>query len=147
MTYTPPIPSSFTTKKAPIIRPNLASPVAPAGGGLGWTYGAWVELVAANVLTDHALSYLTLFPQDPNAGAAGLDIGFQLEVGTGAAGSEVARGDWKFDIIGGQATVLTIEAFPLLIIPANARVAVRQANFDGPAPTISVVGAFYPLPL
>jgi hypothetical protein len=89
-------------------------------GAAAWNYGAWVELVAAGVLTNHALEFLAVQ-------TAAEEV--QVQVGTGGAGSEVGRGEWHF--VGMSAVSCFLEILPLLSIPAKARVAVRVAGSTG----------------
>jgi hypothetical protein len=136
--YTPPIPSSFTTAVLPLALPSQANAITVTAAVGVWTFGAWAQLAAANLLTKHALAYL--FITSPSGG----DI--QLQVGTGDAGSEVARGDYRIGVVGATGFYLTIETFPLLTIPANARVALRLASSGG-SDTCMVKAEFYPVPL
>jgi hypothetical protein len=138
--YTPPIPSSFTTKGSPVVRPDLALAVGLSSGNPAWTYGAWTQIAAANDLTSHALAYI----------AIGLSVGaaanWQIQIGTGGAGSEVARD--TIHGFGWDVDPLVVERFPLLTIPANARVAARLADSVGNnANAIFIKLGFYPTPL
>lgn len=147
----PPVPSSFTTTVVPIVRPERAAAVALTYPGL-WTngYGAWVQLAAANDLASHALAYLDLVATDIAAGDVGLLVEWQLQIGTGAAGSEVVRATFHGMLYGTDGTTGNVlaESFPLLTIPANARVAARMAgNIAANRISLTVRAEFYPTPL
>jgi hypothetical protein len=141
--YTPPIPSSFTTAVAPIVLPDdlSAVTVTVGSGGGAWIYQAWTEIVAANVLTSHALGYLYLLTGSGSAAA------FQLRVGTGASGSEVGIGEWRGSFSSTGVIPVKLFVFPLIIVPANARVAVQGACGAASAFTLEVKLGFYPTPL
>jgi hypothetical protein len=145
--YTPPIPSSFTSLQIPAVQPLQANPVLLTPLNATWGYGSWVQLVAANILANNALAYLFLLTDGPS-GAGNFE--YEVQLGTGAAGSEVAFGKWHG---AGFANLnppgdnpLTHHVFPLHVIPANARVAGRVAANLATGQIYITLG-LYPLPL
>jgi hypothetical protein len=116
---------------------------ATSDPALAWTYGAWVQVVAANDLASHVLSNIFTSIID------GAQFDIELQVGTGGAGSEVVRGTWATtnSIIGASlAPSAPIHVFPLLILTANARFAVRIATSVANH-NVGVALGFLPTPL
>lgn len=113
---------AMTTDTPSRIYPGGTTPGAGAAvtsGGSVYGLGSWVELVPANTITaDYAVK--TMYADNT---VAARDV--WVELGIGGAGSEVVywRGRWKHD----AAFFETIVLNPPLLVPANARVAVRTA--------------------
>jgi hypothetical protein len=140
--YYTPANLPFATKAVPIVRPNLADSINVQSGVGAWVYGAWTQIVAPNDLTNHALGYVAVL-----AFVGGGNFDFDLQVGTGAAGSEAVGptvGSNSFPTPNAVPSVFHV--FPLFIIPANARVAARAADSGGNHPFKVSLG-FFPLPL
>lgn len=113
----------FLTASIPIARPDLADSIDCPGNAAVWAYGAWTQIVAANDLANHALSHV--FVIQDNSGGGG---DWQLQVGVGATGLEAPIYTTDGNFNGANRAGLTVKhVFPLIIIPANTRVAARVA--------------------
>jgi hypothetical protein len=136
VSYTPPIPSNFITTVVPVTFPDRATAPLQTSGNAAWKYGGWTQVVGPNVLTKHAFSGFII------NGASGNY--FQVDIGTGAAGSETVLFTCKVVIsVTGSFLVM---AMPLRVIPANARVATRLAA-AGASQQVTLACHLYPLPL
>lgn len=78
------VPSLTVTEKAggSVVQPNAAVTTVATGTPL-WTYGAWVQVIAS--------AACELVVTGVATGGTTVSGGFDLEIGTGAAGSEISR--------------------------------------------------------
>lgn len=133
-----PITPGFITTAAPIVVPNKAAPIVVTPGA-SFVYGAWAQLAAAGVLpSDPAGLSQIVVSSNGSTGSS------QIQLGTGAAGSEVGIGEWPYNFQAGS-VVLAIGIFPLISISGNPRIAARVAQQFGN--TVNVQLGIYSLPL
>jgi hypothetical protein len=124
----------FTTAVAPKPFPYLLAFAAATGGGPN-NYGLWYEIVpAGQMATDPA--GLGAVIASPNTTQL-----YQIQIGAGAAGSEVGFGEWVVQNAAGLAVVIPV--FPLILIAGNPRIAYRITT----GATMSLAFIAYPLPL
>lgn len=128
----------------PVIYPNLASPASIVSGATAGTYGSYVDIVAANVLTGHSLVGLLLKGASSPVGTWSVDIA------EGAAGSEVVK--WRSGYSNYSGDINTMDSimpdwfFPGYKVTANARISARCTNSTNNALTMGVWGIFAPRP-
>lgn len=107
-----------------VVYPQRAGAAGVLSGGGAWTLGNYVDVIAANNLAAHAL-IAVLVDEVAN------DLNnFEIEIATGAAGAEVvahrchSRNGSVANAGGGTQIIPVV---PSVNIPANARVAMRNA--------------------
>lgn len=133
---------SISTRSLFHVFPNLKILVEPSNdngvdvneSGIVWTFGSWVEIVAANTITeDFFVLGLSTENQDSDS--------VYYQIGEGSAGNEVAIGAIKsgFYIFTGS-IVLPIP----IKVSANTRISVRISTNTGiSALSKSIVGLIY----
>jgi len=109
----------------------LASEGPTVVGGMSWGFGAWVQVVPANIINvDFMLLGITCFIDPTETIDDCLES--LLEVGVGAAGSESTIVQipftWFIDSAAGHCMEQVIPIMPPRKIPANSRVAIRIAS-------------------
>lgn len=139
------------TNNTPITYPAGAFAAASSGAGND-TYGSWVEIIAANTLTGHALVAILISWPDTNGGiVSGVHEAF-VQIGEGAAAAEAAIGTWAFGFAAVSGTTsprLVIPVTPARQITANARISARTkiiAGTNNAGFGLTVAGVFVPRP-
>lgn len=112
------------TTKACKSYPSAAAGVSLTPSGTAFVSSAWVEIIPASTVAN-AIALAGIMP---NPGVSAVDC--EIDVGTGAAGSEVVIATYRFSArgtsAGVQGSIPLITARPLIDnIAANVRVAVR----------------------
>lgn len=125
----------------PVVRPANAVGVTVTAGAGAWTKGAYAQIVAAADLAGHALSMIYV---NQNLSAA---EDCELDIAVGGAGLEVIIGTFLFNIASAaQGMTFGQLVWPMLQIPANARVAARSSAATS-APAFILKLGFTPRPL
>jgi hypothetical protein len=80
------------TKK---VYPSLASPVTITGSATANTYGSWTEVMPASATSSSEKNYFRIQSLTVEDNSTSSDF-YQLELSTGASGSEVSIGTFRF---------------------------------------------------
>lgn len=111
--------------------PTLADSVLVTADASGWTYGSWTEIVPASTITDdfdiHFANITSISAVDE----------YQLQIGSGVAGSEVVKACISFE----RSSNFSQEGSKQIqtpILAANSRIAVRLACKSTNARTVNI---------
>ena len=111
-----------------LVRPIGSDGVDVNGSFGAWTYTAWTEIVAAGVVTSHALSRIEV---SGGTNVINTEV-MEFQLAHGAAGAEVIMGTWR--VVGlttANAVTRAIELAVPISVAANARVAARIRDASG----------------
>lgn len=126
----------ITQKASTVVPTNAVAVSVPATSGTftAAAFGLWTTIQSSGTLTGHALTMVC-------ASAASVSQNFQMQIGSGAAGSEVVIADIAYAVPPSLGTLYELIT-PAVTIPANERVAMRMVALSTAAGTVSVyIGA------
>lgn len=122
-----------------LVAPDSTNGIAITSSG-NWNLGSWFQIQSSGTLSSHSLAAVCV----GNASAQQ----FQIEIGTGAAGSEVVVWRGRVDIITTAGSYPVIPVTPPVQIPVNERVAARNATDAGSTTTtFRIATVFVPRPI